>query len=213
LGPAYNFQTHALVQTEPKGVLATGILPGTDAAFAISGIGVSLDFDTRDHVNFPGSGTFLRAQWLYYTKSIGSDFNFVRYSIDLRKYYTIFSSDVLAFQSTWTHVTNSAPLLLYPVLGDERLRGFAARYWDLNAFTLQTEYRKTVWGRVGLAVFAGIGDVTDRLHSLELRTIKFGVGLGLRYMVLPEAKFNLRVDIGFGNFDNSSLSFLAGEAF
>ena len=213
LGFSYNFQTHALVETDPNGQLATGILPGTDESFRLSGVGASLDFDTRDHVNFPSTGSFLRATWEYYTKSIGSDFNFIRYTIDLRQFFPLFQRGVMAFQGTWTQVTDRAPVLLYPVLGDDRLRGFAARYWDKNLLTLQMEYRKMIWGNFGLALFAGVGDVSDRIGNFQLHTMKFGFGFGLRYMVLPEAKINLRIDFGIGTYDNSSLTFMAGDAF
>jgi len=213
LGLTYNLKSHALVSIEPDGQLSTGFYPGTDGPFKISGVGVSLDFDTRDHVNFPSKGSFLRATWLYNTKTLASDFNFIRYEIDLRHFIPLFSSGILGFQGTWTQVTSGAPILSYPVLGDDRLRGFAARYWDQNLLTLQMEYRQMFWGNLGFVLFAGMGDVSDRINHFQMKTMKFGVGFGLRYMVLPDAKFNLRVDFGIGTYDNSSLTFLVGEAF
>ncbi len=213
IGLAYNVQSHALVSTEPDGQLTTGLYTGTEKPFIISGAGLSLDFDTRDHVNFPLSGSFFRATWLYYTKTIASDYNFIRYEIDLRHFLPLFSNGILGFQGTWTQVTNGAPILVYPVLGDDRLRGFSARYWDKNLLTLQMEYRQMIWGHFGFVLFAGMGDVSDKISHFKMNAMKFGAGFGLRYMVLPDAKFNLRIDFGIGTYNNSSLTFLVGEAF
>lgn len=212
-GITYSFVSHALVETEPDGVLKTGVLPGTSEAFLLSGPGLSLNYDTRDNVNYPSSGSFMQFLWNYYTKTLASDFTFVRYMLDLRHFLAWTHRGVLAMQGTWNRVTSGAPILEYPVLGDDRLRGFSARYWDKNLLTFQVEYRKMLWGYLGIVLFAGMGDVVDELKYFKANSLKYGVGFGLRYMVLPAAKMTLRIDFGFGTDENSSLTFMAGEAF
>lgn len=212
-GVVYNFQSHAIVQREPDGAFASGDLPGTAAPYLVSGMGVSLDYDSRDNVNYSMQGAFLQFKYIYFAGFLGSDFDHGWYDLDFRKFFPVGTNGVLGFQGTWSRVTSGAPVLAYPVLGNDRLRGFSARYWDKNVMTVQAEYRQLIWGGFGATVFAGAGNVAPAMSDFSVSGLKYGGGFGLRYMALPEAKLNLRIDIGIGSDNNSSITFIAGEAF
>ena len=148
-----------------------------------------------------------------YDDFTASDYRFMEYYLDLRHYKQLSQNGILAVQGTYTRVTGNAPIQTYPILGDDRLRGFSTRYRDKNMVTLQAEYRLRLWEDLGLAFFAGTGDVADHFNNFNFSKFKFGAGFGIRYMILPANKINLRIDIGFGTHGNSSLTFLPGEAF
>ena len=212
-GVVYNFQSHAVVAREADGQFAPGDLPGTAEPYMVSGLGLSVDYDTRDNVNYTTKGSFLQFKYIYYAGFLGSDFDHGWYDLDFRHFLQIGTDGVLCFQGTWSQVTSGAPILAYPVLGNDRLRGFAARYWDKNALTIQAEYRQMIWGGFGAALFAGAGNVAPEMSAFSISGMKIGGGFGLRYMALPDAKLNLRIDVGIGSDNNSSVTFIAGEAF
>jgi outer membrane protein assembly factor BamA len=213
LGVDYDFEQHDLIETDPDGSLARGILPGTQGAFNISGVGFSMNYDTRDHVVYCCHGSYFEFYWNIYDSFTGSDYTYMEYFLDLRHYLQITRNGIFAVQGTYTRVAGNAPIQAYPVLGDDRLRGFSARYMDKNMITLQAEYRMGLWDDFGLAFFAGMGDVSDHFQNFNPKEFKFGAGIGFRYMILPANKINLRIDIGFGTYGNSSMTFLPGEAF
>ena len=212
-GVVYNFQSHAIVAREPGGEFASGELPGTDTPYSVSGMGLSVDYDTRDNVNYTTNGSFLQFKYIYYAGFLGSDFDHGWYDLDFRHFLPVGSDGVLGFQGTWNRVGSGSPILAYPVLGNDRLRGFSARYWDKNVLTLQAEYRHMIWGGFGAALFAGAGNVAPAMSDFSVSGLKYGAGFGLRYMALPDARLNLRIDIGIGSDNNSSVTFIAGEAF
>ncbi len=213
IGFLYDFEKHDLIETEPGGILAQGTLPGTQKAFKLSGMGLSVNYDTRDHVVYCCHGSFFEFNLTFYDDVIGSDYRFMEYYLDLRHYFQVNKNGILAFQGTYTRVTGTAPIQAYPVLGDDRLRGFSARYKDRNLLTLQAEYRMKIWDNFGMAFFAGMGDVANHFSNFNPTEFKFGAGLGFRYTILKANNLNLRFDIGFGTHSNSSMTFLPGEAF
>jgi outer membrane protein assembly factor BamA len=213
IGFLYDFEKHNLRETEPGGILSQRVLPGTQGAFNLSGLGFSVNYDTRDHVVYCCHGSYFEFNWTFYDNAIGSDYRFMEYYLDLRHYFRVNKNGVLAFQGTYNRVSGYAPIQAYPVLGDDRLRGFSARYMDKNLLTLQAEYRMSILKKLGLVFFAGMGDVANRFSDFNPSEFKFGAGIGFRYTILPENKLNLRFDFGIGTHANSSMTFLPGEAF
>jgi outer membrane protein assembly factor BamA len=213
LGIAYDFKKYDLLKTDPEGTLVQGKLPGTQNAFNVSGIGFSMSYDTRDHVIYCCHGSYFEFNWNVYDNFTGSDYSYMEYYLDLRHYLQVTRNGIFAFQGTFTRVAGNTPFQVYPVLGDDRLRGFSARYRDKNMVTLQAEYRMGLWEDLGVAFFAGMGDVADHFSNFNPSQFKFGAGFGIRYMILSANKMNLRIDIGFGTHGNSSMTFLPGEAF
>jgi hypothetical protein len=89
IGFLYDYENHDLKETEPGGILEQGFLPGTKGAFNLSGIGLSVNYDTRDHVVYCCHGSYFEFNWTFYDNSIGSDYRFMEYSLDLRHYFQV----------------------------------------------------------------------------------------------------------------------------
>jgi hypothetical protein len=64
------------------------------------------------------------------------------------------------------------------------------------------EYRWQFYKRFGMVVFGGLGDVSEEFNSFDFSDVKPSYGFGLRYMILPKRKVNLRLDFGFGRETN-----------
>ena len=67
---------------------------------------------------------------------------------------------------------------------------------------MQAEYRYSFTARLGLALFAGIGDVAHQMNDFQLNQIKYSIGFGFRFTINPEELLTVRLDFGYGK--NSS---------
>ena len=199
LGPLYEFYKSELLVIENEGLLASGDILGSEGGKA-SCLGVQANLDTRDNVYYPSKGGYHQLSASLFSDDLGGDYNFKRYIADLRQYVPVFSSHVLAFQAYGRSTNGDVPFQLLSRLGGSvMMRGYyEGRYRAYDALIFQTEYRFPAWRRFGLAVFAGIGDVSSKMTKLRMRDFKVSLGFGVRYLFVPEEKINLRFDFGFG---------------
>ncbi len=195
-----------LLETQNPNGLKGGNLLGAGPAFR---------YDTRDYTIYPSNGYFIASQLLL---NVVGDFSYATYRADVRKYVNLKEKKhILAFQflSQLTFGTD-VPFYKLPQLGgDERLRGIAnaSLYRDRQMMYTQVEYRRPLFWRLGMTVFAGVGDVADHLADFHLPDVKYVVGLGGRLALIPERKLNVRLDIGMGRGGQTSIYVGVNEAF
>jgi outer membrane protein assembly factor BamA len=174
-----------------------------------------MTYDSRDSIFFPTTGSFHQLSALGFGRGLGSDYTFGRFCLDARRYLRFSASRVLALQSHILVQTGEPPFWRMGLLGGEDgLRGYyLGRYRDKDMIYVQAEYRwvPVVW-RLGLAGFAGLGEVADRLGGFRLGALKYSYGLGLRFVFSSAQRLNLRLDYAFGD-DSSGVYFTAAEAF
>jgi outer membrane protein assembly factor BamA len=214
LGFQYVFDDTQIVEVEEGGDFQTGDFPGREGGRA-SGLGYLMTWDSRDSIFFATSGSFHQFSATFFGRGLGSDFAFGRYFFDLRKYIRLSAAHSLALQSRLLFHTGTVPFWRLALLGgEEMMRGYyLGRYRDNNMIAVQAEYRwlPVIW-RIGVVGFAGLGDVADRIAHFDMGGFEYSYGFGLRFILNPEQKINLRVDFGFGK-GTSGIYFTAGEAF
>ncbi len=214
LGFVYFFDRTKLTDIEEAPLLAAGDIPGSGGG-TVSGLGLFMTYDSRDGVFFPTKGNFHQFSAAAFNPALGSDFTFTRFYLDLRKYFPLAKAHTLALQSRMLFHSGEPPFWRLGMLGGEKImRGYYfGRYRDKNLIALQAEYRWVpVFWRLGLAAFAGIGDVAARIGHFNLKRMKYSYGLGLRFVFDPKQKLNIRLDFGFGK-KTSGVYFTAVEAF
>ena len=213
LGIQYEFEHNKIIEVEENGLLAKGDICGSEGGTA-SGSGILLSWDTRNNIFYPSSGSFYQSSASLFSSALGSDYNFTRYNIDFRQYFTLLSSHILAFQAYMNFITGDTPFQMLSLFGGQNMmRGYYnGRYRDKNMIVFQTEYHIPVWRRFGLAGFMGIGDVADDVDNFELGNFKYSVGWGIRYLFSPKEGINLRLDFGFGE-GSFGFYITLGEAF
>jgi hypothetical protein len=69
-----------------------------------------------------------------------------------------------------------------------------------------------VWKKLSAVAFAGLGDVSPQLSTFRLNELKYSLGAGLRYAVLPEENLNVRFDFAVGK-DTQNFYINISEAF
>lgn len=212
-GFRYNFEHNKITEVEEDGKLENKDILGSEGGTA-SGLGLVMHWDTRDNVFSPSSGNYHQLSATLYRKALGSDYDFTSYNFDLRRYVSLFSSHVLAFQGYVNFISGDPPFQSLSLIGgDETMRGYyLGRYRDKNMIAVQMEYRMPLWKRIGLVGFVGYGDVAAKISHFDLKSFRYSVGFGLRYMFSPKERLNLRLDVGFGE-GTAGVYFTASEAF
>ncbi len=207
------YETQTLSALHPGGLLEPGTITGSRGGRTV-GAGVVFHWDTRNNLFTPSSGHFYQLTLRTSGRTIGSDFDFTYFNLDLRNFLLITERSVLAVQALVSMTSGSVPFFFLPQLGgSDVMRGyFEGRYRDKDLLAVQVEYRFPIFWRIGGAVFAGAGTVAPEVTRLSVPQVKPGAGLGLRYMYDLVEKMNVRVDVGFGR-NNSSVYVTANEAF
>ncbi len=99
------------------------------------------------------------------------------------------------------------------VVGQDDLRGYSqGRYRAEQVYALQTELRQNIHNKFGMIGFLGVGYAMDKPSELAQVDILPSAGLGFRYLMIPDEKINIGVDVGVGR-DDWSLTFRIGETF
>ena len=218
VGIHYEFEHHKLIKVEANGLLAQREILGSRGG-TVSGVGLLINGDTRDNIFYPMSGTYWQLTATLFNRTLASDYDFKRYNLDFRQYLPLSSSGVIAFQAYMNVMTGAPPFqklsMLAGRIGSSNLmRGYyEGRYRDKQMLAFQLEYRMMpLWRRLGLAAFAGWGDVSDRMKSFRLRKFKYSIGGSIRFLISRQEKLNLRLDFAYGK-NASGMYITIGEAF
>jgi len=168
-----------------------------------SGLGIVLQYDTRDLPVNAWYGAFLELSATFYGSNLGGQNKYHFYDVDFRKYFKIKRfGRTLAVQLRGRFGQGDVPYGEMSQPGSPfDLRGYRwGQYRDKSMFFSIAEYRHMfLWkngdvGSHGFAVWIGAGTLG---HSLK----DFGNWLpnaGLGYRLQLQKRMNLRLDFGFG---------------
>jgi outer membrane protein assembly factor BamA len=215
LGIIYEYQNVLKVEYKAGGLFDKQDIPGRNG-YHVSGLGLSLMYDTRNNAFAPDKGVFMQGSFNHFDPIEGSDFSYTNYVLDFRTFIKTFKRQVLAFQAFGFFNNGVVPLRsLASFGGANTMRGYyAGRYRDKNQAVLQTEYRAPLFWRLGAVVFGGIGNISDHFNNLNFNELKYSYGGGLRVALRKSEKLNLRLDYGIGKGRNTQgFYFQIGEAF
>lgn len=216
VGVSAELQKLRLIEVEAEGKLNTGHIPGSDGG-TTAGVGVSLFRDFRDNVFYPTRGGLIRLSVERFDSKFGGDFGFTRTEADIRKYWRPAESRVLALQLHTGLIHGTAPFNMLSMIGKSceyaLMRGYYhGRFRDRHSLVMQGEYRMPVWGRLGCALFMGVGEVAPGMREFTWSDLKFTWGGGLRFRISRTEKINLRLDCGLAK-GTSGFYVAIGEAF
>ena len=199
------------VDSSADGLLISGTFKGSEGG-RVSGPGVTATWDTRDNNMYPTGGSYHQFTVVNAAESFGSDYSYSAALVDLRHYRQILEDKILALRGIVGLGFNDPPFQLMWTLGTH-LRGYKIpRFRDKNIIVFQTEYRQHLFGRFGYILSGGFGQVAEDVGQVSLGELKPSIGFGIRFALIPQHKFNLRIDLGIG-MDDSSFDINFGEAF
>lgn len=195
------------------GQLETGTVTGSSGAVG-SAVGLVATADTRDNIINPYKGKLAEVSSYFFLRPLGSTFGFVNLNGTFQQYWQIKPKHVLAWQAKARFTFGNVPFLDLSTLGnDDILRGYPKnRYRDNHFFGTQLEYRFPLFWRFGGVTFAGVGDVMGQHSVLSVNNLKYSIGAGLRFVVNPAERLNVRLDYGYGR-EGGYFYFIVAESF
>jgi len=213
IGFDYEFEKEFAFKYTPRGALENGSISGYRGGIG-SAVGLVAVYDSRDVILNAQKGSLFEFSSYYFSHAIGSSFNFININGLCPRYWKIKKKSVLAIQAKTKLSFGDVPFLDMATLGnDDILRGYPKnRFRDKHFIATQAEYRFPLFWRFGMVAFAGAGDVFSNTSDLGIKSIKYSVGSGLRFLINPAEKINLRFDYAYGK-EGGYFYFMVAESF
>lgn len=188
-------------------------LLGQNKIYATTGLGSSVQYDSRDFIPNPKCGIYLLLGQTVYPQNYGSaKHTLFRNTFTFNFYQKLWSGAILAIDLYGQVSTNNLPWTLREELGStNRMRGYyKGRYIDNNIVSGQMELRHHLIWRIGYVVWVGGGTVFPSIQEFDIKNILPNYGLGMRFEI--KHNVNARIDFGFGK---QTMGFVFGinEAF
>lgn len=176
------------------------------------GVGLTLQYDTRDNSTYTTEGLYLRLDQQFDPRFLANKHAFSQTTITASSFRKIWKGGILATR-IHSHLTyGNTPWGLLPILGGSyTMRGyFEGRYRDKCEIDACIELRQHIWRRNGAVVWIGAGTVFPDFKALRWREVLPNYGIGYRWEF---KKFmNVRLDLGFGRHQTGFI-FSINEAF
>lgn len=213
LGGRYFIDDQRIFGYPRGGLLDSGNIPGKNGGIS-SGLGAVAIYDSRDVLFYPGKGVLAEIGFLNYSRIVGSDFNFSRFSLDVSAYYTLPWRHIVAGNFWSVFNFGDVPFTEMAQLGGaKKMRGFyQGRFRDKKLGLLQAEYRGPLFWRFAGVAFANWGMVAKDFDDFALRHSRFSYGAGLRFLMLKKEQVHIRIDYSQG-IDGGAWYITVGEAF
>lgn len=176
------------------------------------GVGIALDYDTRDNLTAPERGYLLSLEQKFFPRFLANgDHSFSLTEFSGNIYSPVWKGGTFAGRLHGRFTYGKTPwTMLSSIGGSYTLRGYYEnRYRDKNAIDLTAELRQRIWKRWGVAVWGGVGSVF-RSKGIKIRELLPNGGIGIRWEFKKHV--NVRLDYGFGRGE-SGVVFNINEAF
>jgi hypothetical protein len=181
-----------------------------EASTVGAGIGFEAEYDSRDTPYNPRRGSRLKVGVLANNEIFGGDDNYESYSVNYTSYHDVLPSVVVAWQLRGCHRSDDTPLWDACVIN---LRGFPViDYLGKSSVLGQVEARWQFYKRWGAVAFAGAGNYANSFNEFRENETIPSYGVGLRFMVVPSQRINVRLDYGRSK-DNDAIHLGVMEAF
>jgi len=200
LGPRLSYEeTRSHVRKERDLSLGQGLALSRELDARTVGIGALLQHDTRVGEMLPTGGTLGSLGMTFYRAGWGSDFNYQVVDLSVDHYIEVADREILALRGMVRSSSGDVPFFDLSLFGSgPDLRGYVVgQYRDNTMFAVQAEYRYYFDPRVGMTVFAGLGEVSPRITQWSSQNLLHSVGVGVRYLVSRKHRSLVRLDFAF----------------
>ena len=174
-------------------------LYGQKRSYTATGIGLIVEYDSRDFIPNPYRGVYVSFQERFFPKGLGNcERSLWRTTFTADAHRRVWKGGILAADLYAVFNSEGTP---WPMLarlgGNQRMRGYyQGRYTDNDMITLQVELRQRIWRRIGCTVWGGAGNVFSSLDRFDWSHTLPNYGVGLRWEL--KKRVNVRLDYGFG---------------
>lgn len=181
--------------------------------YTATGLGLSLQYDSRDFAPNPYRGVYLNLRETYFPAALGTTATIWRTTFTGNYYQRLWKGCTLAFDAYMEY--NSGKEIPWSMVaqlgGGYRMRGYyLGQYRDNAMIEVQAELRQKIYNRHGIAVWVGAGNVFPSFDRWQWRQTLPNYGIGYRWEF--KHRVNVRVDYGRGKH-GGSVVFNVNEAF
>jgi hypothetical protein len=170
-----------------------------ERASRASGLGLSLEVDTRDNIFTPNRGWTGNLDATFYDPDWGSDTRFQAYRANAFAYWPLGKSVVVAGRADARAASGQVPFYMLPFVD---IRGLAkARLQDERTAVLETEVRWNLDARWALVGFVGGGRAWGANTSFSEGADTFAKGVGFRYLIAKRMGLYAGVDWAWSTQD------------
>jgi len=179
------------------------------------GLGWNVKWDSRDHDNWPRHGSMAWVRQVYFSKALGSDWDFMNTKVDLRTFLPTPLGGAWGMCAYWEGVRGDVPFdRLSQPDGTYHLRGLIkGMLRDREQAVLQGEWRVPLFWRFSAASFVEAGTVGSYFSKLWENSPHYVVGLGGRMALNVQRKVNVRGDLSLVDGHHLGLTIYYKEAF
>ncbi|MCU7960185.1 MAG: BamA/TamA family outer membrane protein [gamma proteobacterium symbiont of Bathyaustriella thionipta] len=159
-----------------------------------------LNYDSRDNIFTPTSGTDMEIKAGLYDKTWGGDDDFKKFTAYLKHYQPITKKWVLGVRADVRAINGDAPFYEYPFI---EMRGIKMlRYQGEKTALGEMELRWSVTPRWVLVGFAGAGKAFAKNSNNDSDVI-YSKGLGIRYLIASRLGLQTGIDVAKGPEDTA----------
>lgn len=177
-----------------------GLVSGIDVSSRASGLGVGLEYDSRDTIFTASRGFKGALDATFYDPSIGSDHRFQTYRAHGFGYWPLGKSFVLGARADARSSGGTVPFYLLPYID---LRGVPVmRLQDQHTALVETELRWNIDPRWAVVGFLGGGRAWGTNTDFSEGTSTFTKGAGFRYQLARRLGMYVGVDWAWSTQDH-----------
>jgi hypothetical protein len=163
--------------------------------------GVVVDYDTRDNMFYPSSGTYAEFEADLARGGLGSSANFQAQTARGYQWIPLSKRWVLGLRADTGFSQGNIPFFAQPYVS---LRGVSdAKFQDSNQLTAEAEIRWNVTPRWSVLGFGGVGKAYGHLHTFNDAPTAFGFGTGFRYLIARKLGVTMGIDVAHGPGQNA----------
>lgn len=166
-----------------------------------SGLGVTIEHDSRDNIFTPNRGWIGAAEATFYEPDFGGDNKFQAYRAHVFSYWPLGDRLTVGLRVDGRAARGDVPFYFLPFID---MRGIpAARYQDQNTGVLETELRYDLNERWSVVGFIGAGRAWGRDTSFGDATSEVAKGAGVRYLIARRLGLYVGIDVARGPEDTA----------
>ncbi len=188
-------------------------LQGQRTRYFNTGVGAFLMYDSRDVITNAFEGFYVKLEQRFFPGFLGNKGAFSRTEFQGNAYHRVWKGGVLAYDLHAMFNYGDTPWTMLALMGGSyRMRGYyEGRYRDKQMIEAQVELRQKIYGRSGVVLWAGAGNVFPDLGRFRWNQTLPNWGLGYRWEF--KKRMNVRLDYGFGKKGQGGFMFGINEAF
>jgi hypothetical protein len=166
--------------------------------FKNAGLGLVLEYDSRDNIFTPNSGVNTEFSSLFFNgEGVGDRTREYQLTDAKNRWYWEMMSDlIMGWRLEGNLSSGDVPFYALPSI---KLRGIPLnRYQGSNVLQTEIEARYQINDRWGLVPFVGVGQTADSISSFGSNGNRWAGGMGFRYLVARKMRLFSGVDIARG---------------